>query len=197
MVTTPKNTIIADSLSARIREVQKLVAPLRPAQRGHKVPAPVRQVLRQDRNSELVLAVAEIRDGESYRDWFFRTDSDVIRGQYFEEWVSDDGTEWRLSQACLHLFRMYSRYDKPEEVLAIHCEPRELGDSLKQKLKRGPHVHLKPAKHPLDKAHFPLNYGHLDSVLKSRITLATAFEDAVAVALAEVVRADWRSAMLS
>jgi hypothetical protein len=185
------NTITVENPRARIRDIPILIGPLRPFVRGHSLPAATREVYCQNRG--IAIAVSDITSGPSYRDWFFRTATERIIGQYFEEWVGNETeSEWKLAQACLHLFQRPSRNMAPIEVFALHCEPRSLEDSLQARLKRGPHVHLRPAAEPLAHAHLPLNFGHLDAVMTSMGSLTVAMQIAIQVVLNEVVKAEWR-----
>jgi hypothetical protein len=187
------NTIVVDNPRRRVGAVQQLVSPLRPLAKGHSVAAPVQSLFVREDQREIVVAVSEIKRGrDDYRAWFFKTAADGVLGQYFEAWaMGADESQWRLSQACLHLFRAAGPREDPSEVLALHCEPKETAENFMARLKRGPHVHLKQADGPLGKAHFPLNLCHLDEVLQSWATLAKALTTAIQVARSEVLLAEW------
>jgi hypothetical protein len=73
------------------------------------------------------------------------------------------------------------------EILGIHCDPTEAGPDPQRSFKRGPHLHVKCAREPLPKSHFPFNYGHLDQVLRDCSALTKALKDAMCVVKNEVL----------
>ena len=187
------NGIVVSDINERLSMVRTLIRPLRPERNGHPVDAQGQIVFTREGNGrKAVVTIKDTGSGLSYRDWFFRTSANLIRAQYFEIWISNESeSEWQLCQACLHLFLVQSHDDPLEEILAIHCEPSLLATSDKLRFKRGPHVHLKAAKHPIGKAHFPLNLGHLEEVLSTIDNLGKALSDAVHIAQLEVIQAEW------
>jgi hypothetical protein len=96
-----------------------------------------------------------------------------------------------LAQLFLHLFEDKGRAEKPDEFFALHCEPQEVADSHKSRMKRGPHVHVVRAGYPLSRAHFPLNLGHINEVLTTLSTLTAALNTAIQITQAEVIEAKW------
>jgi hypothetical protein len=186
------NSITVRKPGTRIADVQRLLLPLRPRS-GNSLRTVSACAVARTNPSELVIATFDGTKSGNYRDWFFRTPVLDILAQYFEEWTADPTlSRWELRQACLHIVRMTGPRQPPLEVLAVHCEPAVTGNSVKDRLKKGPHVHLKQAGDPLAHAHIPLNYSHLPDVLGSLTTLTTALDNAVQIALTEVVHADWR-----
>ena len=157
----PENTIFLADPYVRVSDVQRLVRPLRPLDKGHHRHTPVQQVMLSSR-SVLAFAVSEIKRGSDHTAWFFRTAAENILGQYYEYWQSDNsGSQWKLIQLYLHLFEDKGRTEKPDEVFTLHCVPQEVADSHNSRMKRGPHVHVVRAGYPLGRAHFPLNLGHI------------------------------------
>ena len=62
-----------------------------------------------------------------------------------------------------------------------------LDKSDKGKYKKGPHLHIKAAADPVPHAHFALNLGHLDAVLKSIEALSEALKCGVLMIKEEVL----------
>jgi hypothetical protein len=104
----------------------------------------------------------------------------VVECAYLEIWVPASSTfeTWRLQEARLTLFLKNRLTHTSDEVLCIHCEPG--ADSI---YKRGPHLHIKRAEHPLPKCHFHLFLAEPSKVLRS----VAAFSDALR-RVAELVR---------
>ena len=118
-----------------------------------------------------------------YRGWHFRSSAKGVRCQYFEVWIDAD------PRSRLTLYRAYfklsviNRVDNMfEEFLCIHCDPDDQSD-----MKRGPHLHVTKGDDPLPKCHFPLNYGHLNEVLKSIQTMHAAMCEAIMIVAKEVI----------
>jgi hypothetical protein len=143
-------------------------------------------------SNRVVVVACDGQLGNGHRECYFSTAIDGMMGQYFEEWVtSGNQSVWELHQACLHLFRRGSPHEPPDEILALHCEPGLPGNSTHDKLKKGPHVHVRPAGPPLSHAHFPLNFSHLEDVLRSMQDLTPALQNAVEIVVSEVINAEW------
>ena len=125
--------------------------------------------------------------GEHYRDWMFRTGAPAIWGQYFEIWSPEDGSQrsWTLKAAYLTILEVGK--GDCTEILGIHCDPTDGSSEPTRSFKRGPHLHVKCAREPLPKSHFPLNYGHLGNVMRDSAALTKAIGDAVFVVRREVL----------
>jgi hypothetical protein len=130
---------------------------------------------------------------ENYHDWRFPIKlAPRIWFHYFEIWMLiNNGRHCSLNRAYLHL---YIRNDRDlDPLLCVHSDPLEQPtDPDDEKLrwqcefKRGPHLHVSTAG-DLAHCHFPLNYGHLESVLSSIEDLTKAMADAIQVVRREVV----------
>ncbi len=118
-----------------------------------------------------------------YRGWRFRSRAKDVWCAYFEVW-HHAGPRIPLSLACAYftLFVTNRESKTLEELFCIHCDPDDQSD-----MKRGPHLHVTKACHPLPKCHFPLNYSHLNHVLESIETLNTAMCNAIAIVATEVL----------
>jgi len=118
-----------------------------------------------------------------YRRWCFRTHVKGLRAAYFELWKpAGAGSELRLDRAYFTLMQVVGP-DKPyRELLGIHCDPDDAS-----RLKKGPHLHVAHAHDPLPHCHFPLNLGHLDSILTDIAELTYAIELALGVVAEDVL----------
>lgn len=123
--------------------------------------------------------------GASYRNWFFRTSSKVVRAQYFEVWQEvNRGRDFQLVQAYLHLFRQGNAAEEPYEVLALHSDPSD-----ENAHKRCPHIHVTRAEQPLPHCHFPLHLGRDREVTASIEALHAALDGALELIAREVLGA--------
>ena len=134
-------------------------------------------------NGIVLAAHSGLGTDRDYRNWRFRSKAKDVWCQYFEIWI-DAGpqSQLRLFRAYFTLLLIDEASGRFEEVLCIHCDPDEESD-----MKRGPHLHVMKATHPLPKCHFPLNYSHLNEVLESIQTLNTAMCKAIAIVAIEVI----------
>jgi len=186
----PQNSISIPKLHPRCTTIRNL---LRPVLRSRDIRT--EQLPRVTRRREATVTAWDITNGDSYRDWFFRTPCRAIWGQYFEEWTTNaDETVWHLSQTCLHLFHVETPR-VPVEIFALHCEPKETGDSFQASLRRGPHVHIRSDNNRLGHAHIPLNLGHIDAVLESCETLTIALRASIQLIAEEVIEQSNRNSL--
>lgn len=125
--------------------------------------------------------------GVHYRDWMFRTGAPAVWGQYFEVWSPEDARQhsWNLRAAYLTILELGK--DTRTEILGVHCDPADGSSEPMRSFKRGPHLHVKCAREPLPKSHFPLNYGHLNDVLRDAAALTKAIRNAIFVVRREVL----------
>ncbi|MFI5387208.1 MAG: hypothetical protein ACHQ50_13945 [Fimbriimonadales bacterium] len=130
---------------------------------------------------------------DDYHDWRFPIKAAPrVWFHYFEIWTRTNlGRHCSLNRAYLHLYIKKERDLDP--LLCVHSDPLEQpADPEDERLrwqcefKRGPHLHVSTAG-DLAHCHFPLNYGHLDSVLSSIEDLTKAMADAVQIVRREVV----------
>ena len=121
--------------------------------------------------------------------WRFTTYVPSLLGEYYERWrpVDEKRKRYFLDRAYLHLY-MTTRVDgQPTEkqMLALHCDPNEPDEPdnwagpVHARYKRGPHLHISVAEHPIPHSHIALNACHLDSVLHSVESLSEAMQRAV------------------
>ena len=112
-----------------------------------------------------------------YRDWRFATILPGFRGMYFERWLrvgADRKEIWYLERAYLNLYETIGHTRQETEYLCLHIDPNLPNDTPHWVYKRGPHLHMSAAKHPIPRAHIALNRGHLDEVLRSVESLSQA-----------------------
>lgn len=134
------------------------------------------------------------KPSNEYRDWRFRSYRAGFRCMYFEEWRPEDAArkKWFLQQICFSLFRITSRANIPQEILAIHCEPMEPEGREHLLYKRGLHLHVTLASQPIPHAHFALNNGYLSQVMASIENLSEALELALKMINDQVINnPDW------
>ena len=142
----------------------------------------------------VIAAGAAAGDESDYRTYRFKSAPTEKRlfSQYFELWKPSDANEvFQLDRAYLTIAQMDQEH-LLQPIISLHCDPNPSADEIKTRgsttrYKMGPHLHLEFGKDPLKNAHFPLNLGHLDRVLKSDRTLTTAFRMAVSVLASEVI----------
>jgi hypothetical protein len=177
------NTVTIDNPGKRVAKVSKLLRKLRSDDRVVAV-----GIVGIKRDFEMIEAAFENRRLSSHRESFFKTSSPNIWANYWEAWRSDDGASpWRLSVASLQLVWVDGPEWNPREIVAMHCEPNEVGKSFQSQLKRGPHIHVKADGNRLGHAHFPLNLCHLNDVMHSIESLEHAIETAIDVLRSEVI----------
>ena len=178
-----RNTISILDIGSRINRVGRLLRPLRP--QGRELVAKLVQI---PRKRQTVVSVFDRKTEASFRDCYFSTNAKQILAVYFEEWVMDlDGQTWRLQNVSLQLSWFDSPHSEQQEIVALHCEPREAGNSFQSRLKRGPHIHVTADGNRLSHAHFPLNLCHLNDVMQSFESLEQAIERAIEVLQSEVI----------
>lgn len=165
---------------SRADQAAKLVAPLarkkailQPAWLQH----PTGKVL------SLADQFTSVRRDERQRHFSTRIDS--LYCQYFELWRSEDqGRNWFLEQANLHLLGGGTGRGDLAELVMIHAEPETATDTYSGRAKAGPHLHMKVDSgrlRVLAKAHIPLNLCHLDEVLGDVSQLDAAMASAVII----------------
>lgn len=130
---------------------------------------------------------------DNYHDWRFQIKSaPSVWFHYFEIWkLLDLGRHCSLNRAYLHIY--VKRERDLDQIVCIHSDPLEVPEDPDNehlvwqcRFKRGPHLHVSTAG-DLAHCHFPLNYGHLDTVLSSIDDLTKAMADAVQIVRLEVV----------
>lgn len=133
------------------------------------------------------------RSKTDHREWRFKTDNPKYHALYFERWLisSQENNIWFLERAYLHLYKIkQDTRNETYEYLALHCDPAEPEKSKHFEYKVGPHLHIECAEYPLPKAHFGLNIGELDNVLRSVDELTNAISYAVSMIKDQVLELD-------
>lgn len=167
-----------ENLNRRRKEIERMLKPLRADKRG------ACDITYDKHRNGMVLGVHDgpVTDRD-YRKWRFRSIAKDVWCKYFEVWNDDDPRSgFSLARAYFTLFITNRENNQLEELLCIHCDPDDQSD-----MKRGPHLHVTKAAHPLPKCHIPLNYGHLNDVLKSMQTLDRAMCKAIVIVATEVI----------
>lgn|ERR1017187_4693453 len=178
LISTPR-----DLFNLRVDEVKELIKPLRPA------PAIHCQFYRHLHGGGKILAAHDGMPPESdFQGWHCQTFAKSIWCQYYELWKPfDKGRQWYLDRAYFHLYKTNLAERKLEQFLCIHSDPNCTDPPPTNTFKSGPHLHILMAEEPIPRCHFPLNLGHLKSVLSSRLNLTSAFRDAIGVICEDVL----------
>lgn len=171
-------------LTKRGAEVRRMLSPLSSDQGG---PAWGRQTLR----SEIYIgAFSKGSKSADIREWRFRTSVRGFYGNYFERWIPVAGgaSEYFLDRAYLSIYFVNERATPPEEeIVLLQCDPNVAVTDNHARYKRGPHVHVSAAKHPLPHSHIALNLTHLDETVSSIDELTKAFASGVRLVREQVL----------
>ncbi len=73
------------------------------------------------------------------------------------------------------------------DLICLHCEPYEDSNDFIIVCQRNPHLHIKAAKDPLPKSHFPINITE-DKILNSLGPITNTFKKAISVLNYEVLQ---------
>jgi hypothetical protein len=176
----------AQLLYGRAENVREM---LRPLVRGDST---CRRVNDRDKEGRPCIVLASFSGSQPpsdfVRDWRFATPAPNLWGSYSERWVPADakGKYYFLDRAYLQLYRRIRLEDVNErEILALHCDPNEPEEPVDyqgpkhSRYKRGPHIHMSTAEHPMPRSHIALNLGHLTEVLASFDSLSAAIRSAI------------------
>lgn len=119
------------------------------------------------------------------RDWRFKTLKESYWASYYEEWrAGPDRREHYLFRAYFALYQMAA--GKEREILALHTDPNE-PEGPHSEYKRGPHLHISWAEHPIPRAHIALNLDNLEATLSSVDTLTQAMTTALRLVREQVL----------
>jgi hypothetical protein len=166
-------------LNHRPKAVQKMLHPLRAKQAvacNFATHASMNQRILGAHDGEISLT-------RSYRDWWFRTSSNVIRAQYFETWENiGKKVKFQLLNAYLHLSRIDNYRRDQYEIIALHADPKD-----GNKHKCGPHIHVVKSEQPLPHCHFPMYLENTFVVLESCTSFTSAMKSAIEVLSCEVL----------
>jgi hypothetical protein len=105
-----------------------------------------------------------------YKQFVFSTITPDYLGQYYEIWDQIQGKQddWCLNRAYFHLIEFNRNTRKPNELLALHCDPNEPDDAEHAIYKRVPHIHVVETRFPISRAHFSLDCeGHFLKNIKT------------------------------
>jgi hypothetical protein len=176
-------TLENEGISARIRQLARLLNPLAPPSR--RLAFYPRYLKRE---VVLIAYIGEQPTSPDPDEWRFPTRISNIRATYYERWIPTDERQkaFYLERAYLHLYR---RDDAGVEaqIMALHCDPNEPESSKHFKYKAGPHIHVSMAEHPVRRAHLALNNANLATVLSSITELTSALRSAVTMVDDEVL----------
>ncbi|MCK5023571.1 MAG: hypothetical protein KAS04_05335 [Candidatus Aenigmarchaeota archaeon] len=180
--------IEADKLHERAHTVQNMLTPLRPVQKSRRILVACKLCKKQYRGCKVVAAHEGIKNGESFDKWYFRTFATDIWSQYSEFWKPINGQrKYFLNRAYLNILITNRETHKFDKLVSIHCDPYDKGNEPLCTYKRGPHLHVQKAEHPIPKCHFPLNLTELNKILSSIEKITTALEDAIKIICNEVL----------
>ena len=168
-------------LKSRGNEIQRILRPISKTKSG-----PAWYIKRFSSNF-----VIGTNDGappsSDFRAWRFATTVPLLRAGYYEIWRQFDSGQFCLEQAYLHIYETNPRIKFEQEILALHCDPNQSTDEKNHVYKRGPHLHVSKAEHPLPKAHIALNRCHLNEVLASIENLTEALRLALLMVREEFI----------
>ena len=162
----PHHIIINEqALRSRGSRFRNLLMPLRkfPQQGG-----PASKSYQLDYKT-VVVAVSEIQQGLSYREWYFPTFLRGYLGNYYEVWMRCDNISWYLEKAYLQIFRGDQSY------FCLHCDPEAVdSQGIKACYKQSPHLHITTPESLIPKAHIALAHGYVNEILASEENLLRA-----------------------
>ena len=169
-----------DGLGPRGKKIQTILRPI-----SHQRQGPA-WFPRSSSREYIIGTYDGTRPTAEYRDWRFSTFVRNFRAMYFEIWKrsTENDQYWYLDRAYLSIYQIIDRNES--EFLCLHCDPN-IANDVKEKYKKGPHLHIKAANEPLPHAHIVLNLGHLDAVLTSIDTLSVAIDTAISMPKEEVL----------
>jgi len=174
-----------NQLHNRVNFVRDLLTPLR----EQNLPVACCISRHQFRSCKVIAAHDGLPNNINFSEMYFKTFAADISGQYYELWKPIDQQEkLRLDRAYLNIFIVNRNTHKYDKLIAIHCDPYEENNELSCLYKRGPHLHVQKAEHPIPKCHFPLNLTDLDNVLSSINNITEALKNAIKIVQDEVLK---------
>ena len=124
-----------------------------------------------------------------YREWRFPTRAATLPASYNERWIEvARGNKLRFDQAYMQLYKEPKTGFGQVRVLAIDCDPFVPESEEHAEFRRGPHLHVKCAPHPISRAHFALTHDLVDRVLESLDSATAAISAAVHMLNEEVLK---------
>lgn len=158
--------------NSRRVEIQKLLK--RIALRKNELPI----IIKSSGRSLLVGASDDSNVGTDFRNWRFKTYVPGFNASFYEIWSPIDKDRYFLLKSYFHIYRTTSDLME-KEYLLLHCDPNGSLTEKHSLYRRGPHIHIKCAEHPIPRSHIALNAGHLNDTLSSPSKLNTAFKNAI------------------
>jgi hypothetical protein len=166
------------NLVARTNTLHLIFAPLRGANSRTAV-----EIAKDSPGGTIALVARDQKsDNSLYREESFRTFKPGLRCKYFELWRDTGGNAFDLNRAYFTLLNVLPTTHEFKELLCIHTDPGDVDD-----LKQGPHLHVSCAPDPMQRCHFPLEFGNLPIVLKDCDSLTNAMERAIGVIARDVL----------
>lgn len=173
-----------DQLNQRVRFVRELLIPLR----KQNLPVACDIGRHQFYGCKVIAAHDGAPNNTNFREMYFKTFATDISGQYYELWKPMGKQEKLcLNRAYLNVYIINRNTHKYDKLVSIHCDPYEGNDKVSCLYKRGPHLHVQKAEHPIPKCHFPLNFSELDNVLSSINNITEALKNAIKIVQDEVL----------
>jgi len=173
-----------NQLHNRVNFVRDLLTPLR----AQNLPVACDISRHQLYGCKVIAAHEGLPNNLNSNEMYFKTFATDISGQYYELWKPiDPQKKLRLDRAYLNISIVNRNTHKYDKLISIHCDPYEENNELSCLYKRGPHLHVQKAGHPIPKCHFPLNFTELDNVLSSINNLTEALKNAIKIVQDEVL----------
>ena len=182
-----------NQLHSRLNFVGDLLLPLREKRREQRLPVACDICRHQSFGCKVIVACDGVSDNKNYRSMYFKTFATNILGQYYEFWKPiDKRGKLCLYRAYLNVVIVNRNTHKYDKLVSIHCDPyEEYNDEENNEVsclyKRGPHLHVQKAEHPIPKCHFPLNFTELDNILSSIDNISEALKNAIKIVQDEVL----------
>lgn len=173
-----------NQLHARVNLVRDLLIPLR----EQHLPVACDISRHQFFGCKVIAAHDGVPINKNFREMYFKTFTTDILGQYYELWKPIDKQEKLcLNRAYLNVSIVNRNTHTYDKLVSIHCDPYEENNEVSCLYKRGPHLHVQKAEHPIPKCHFPLNFSELDNILSSVHNITEALKNAIKIVKDEVL----------
>jgi len=166
--------INVNQLYSRVNFVRDLLIPLR----EQNLPVACGISRHQFCGCKVIAAHDGAPNNINFTEMYFKTFATDISGQYYELWKPIDQQEKLcLDRAYLNISLVNRSTHKYDKLVSIHCDPYEENNNKSCLYKRGPHLHVQKADHPIPKCHFPLNFSELDNILSSIDNITEALKN--------------------
>jgi len=176
--------INVNQLHNRVNFVRGLLVPLR----KDGLPVGCEICRYQHSGCKVIAAHDGVAGTKSFAEMYFKTFTIDILGQYYEFWKPKDKEgKLCLNRAYFNMYIVNRRTHGHDKLVSIHCDPYEENNEGSSLYKRGPHLHVQKAEHPLPKCHFALNFSELDNILSSIDAMTEALKNAITIVQDEVL----------